>query len=46
MVQEGKTLKDRDCIGVRVIGNIVHSVPEDIFDGTTATLLEGNPRGL
>lgn len=46
VVQEGKTLKDRDCIGVRVTGNSVRSVPEDIFEDATATLLEGNPRGL
>ena len=46
VVQEGKTLKDRDCIGVRITGNSVRSVPEDIFEDATATLLEGNPRGL
>lgn len=46
VVQQGKTLKDGDCIGVRVTGNTIHSVPEDVFDGATATLLEGNPRRL
>ena len=46
VVEEGTTLREQDCIGVRVTGNTVHSVPEDIFDGATATLLEGNPREL
>lgn len=46
VVEEGTILKERDCIGLRVTGDTVHSVPEDILDGAIATLLEGNPRGL
>lgn len=46
VVEEGDTLRDRDCVGMRVTGNIVQSVPEDVLDGATATLVEGNPYGL
>lgn len=46
VVAEGTTLRDQDCIGLRIAGNTVHSVPEDVFDGAIATLLEGNPHGL
>ena len=46
MVEEGKALREEDCTGMRVTGNIVQSVPEKIFGDATATLLEGNPRGL
>lgn len=46
VVEEGKILRKEDCTGVRVTGNIVQSVPEKIFGDATATLLEGNPRGL
>lgn len=46
VVDEATTLREQDCIGVRVTGNTVRAVPEDVFDGATATLLEGNPRGL
>lgn len=44
--EEGATLREQDCIGLRVTGDTVHSVPEDVLDGAVATLLEGNPRGL
>lgn len=46
VVEEGKTLKDRDCLGMTVTGNTVRSVPEDVLGNATVTLVEGNPHGL
>lgn len=46
VVEEGKALREEDCTGMRVAGNIVQSVPEKIFGDATATLVEGNLRGL
>lgn len=46
VVEEGKALREEDCIGVRIAGDTVHSEPESVFRDTIATLLEGNPRGL
>lgn len=46
VVADGTTLRDQDCIGLTVAGSIVRSVPEDVFGGATATLVEGNPHGL
>lgn len=46
VVEEGKTLRDRDCIGMTVAGNVVRSVPEEILGDAIATLVEGNPHGL
>jgi len=46
VVEEGKTLRDRDCLGMTVTGNTVRSVPEDVLGDAIATLVEGNPHGL
>jgi len=46
VTEEGKTLRERDCIGMTVTGDTVRSVPEDVLGAATATLTEGNPRGL
>lgn len=46
VVEEGKTLRDLDCIGMTVAGNVVRSVPEEVLGDATVTLVEGNPRGL
>jgi len=46
VIEEGKTLRERDCIGMTVTGDTVRSVPEDVFGDATATLVNGNPHGL
>ena len=46
VAEEGKTLRDRDCLGMTVTGNTVRSVPEDVLGNASATLVEGNPHGL
>src|SRR5690606_30068858 len=37
VAEEGKALRDRDCVGMTVTGNNVRSVPEDVFHEATAT---------
>lgn len=46
VVEEGKTLRDRDCLGMRVTGNVVQSVPEGIFHDSIAPIAKGNLHGL
>ena len=46
VVEDGRTLRDRDCIGPLVTGDTVRSTPEEAFAGITVTLVSGNPHDL
>lgn len=46
VVEDGRTLRDKDCIGPIVMGDTVRSTPEEAFAGMAVTLVRGNPHDL